>query len=101
MAEVEVQRILVDDVREFIAEKWKHSECELCGTDRWMSYPEPTEYIYLTVGSGHGPVVFSAQATVAFLPLSCINCGNLRLIDARTFEQWRRTKELGATTSSR
>lgn len=89
-----MQRTLLDDVRDFIHDKWKHSECELCGTDRWMVYPEPTEYAYLTVGSRSGPLIISAQATVAFLPLSCVNCGNLRLVDARVFEEWREVKEL-------
>lgn len=99
MADIEAQRSLLDDIRDFIAEKWKHSECELCGTDRWMSYPEPTEYIYLIVGGRAGPLTISSQATVAFLPLSCINCGNLRLIDARTFEQWRREKGRAKTST--
>jgi hypothetical protein len=51
MPEIEVQRTLLDDVREFIDEKWKHSESELCGTDRWMVYPEPNVYAYLIAAS--------------------------------------------------
>jgi hypothetical protein len=35
-----------------------------------------------------------------YLPVSCINCGNLRLIDARTFEKWRSEKQLEARKSS-
>ncbi|HTT81595.1 MAG TPA: hypothetical protein VMF86_18170 [Stellaceae bacterium] len=92
MAEIEVQRQLLDDIREFISEKWKHSECELCETDRWMVYPEPTTHIYLSVADERGPPQTSVHPTVAFIPASCINCGNLRLIDARTFEKWRAAK---------
>jgi hypothetical protein len=95
MAEIEVQRSLLDDVREFIDEKWKHSECELCGTDRWMVYPEPTTHLYLTVGDARSPPS-APQPMVAYLPVSCINCGNLRLIDTRIFEKWRKEKEVTA-----
>jgi hypothetical protein len=91
MAEIEVARTLLADVNDFTSEKWKHSECELCGTDRWMFYPEPTEYVYLVVANKSGPRE-PPQPTVAFLPLTCANCGNLRLIDARTFEKWREAR---------
>jgi hypothetical protein len=100
MAEIDVRRSLIDEVREFIDQKWKNSACELCGTDRWMVYPEPTTDVYLSVGDERGPPP-APQPTVAFIPASCINCGNLRLIDARTFEKWRKAREPGAITSSR
>jgi hypothetical protein len=58
MAEIEVQRNLLDDMRDFIKEKWKHSECELCGTDRWMVYPEPATHAYLAAGDERGPPQF-------------------------------------------
>jgi hypothetical protein len=92
MPEIEVQRTLLDDVREFIDEKWKHSECELCGTDRWMVYPEPTTHAYLPVGDERNPPSIP-QPMVPYVAVSCINCGNLRLIDARTFEKWRRHRD--------
>ena len=92
MAEIQVQRSLLDDIRDFIDEKWKHSACELCDTDRWMVYPEPTTHAYLAIGDEHGPPRVP-QPMVAFLPVSCINCGNLRLVDARTFEKWRKDRE--------
>jgi hypothetical protein len=100
MAEIEVEGHLLDDIREFINEKWKHSECELCGTDLWMVYPEPTSYAYIPVGGGEGPPE-TPQPMVAFIPASCTSCGNLRLIDARTFEKWRRERKPGRTMSSR
>lgn len=100
MAEIGAQQNLLNEIREFINEKWNHSECELCGTDRWMIYPEPTPYVYLPVGDEEAPPRFP-QPMVAFLPASCINCGNLRLIDARTFERWRRERKAEETTSSR
>jgi hypothetical protein len=95
MAEVDVQKRLLDEIKEFINEKWKHSECELCGTDRWMIYPEPTSHAYIPVGDANGVPTraYYAQPMVAFLPLSCMNCGNLRLIDARTFEKWLRGRD--------
>ena len=92
MAKIEVAKTLLDDVNEFTSEKWKHSECELCDTDRWIFYPEPTEYIYLAVANKGGPPRSLPQPSVAFLPLTCLNCGNLRLIDARIFEKWREAK---------
>jgi hypothetical protein len=105
MAQIEVQRSLLDDIRDFIAENWKKdggstSVCERCGTDRWMIYPEPTTHLYLAVGDERGPPA-APQPMVAFLPASCTKCGNLRLIDARTFEKWRRTREYPTTASSR
>ncbi len=100
MAEIEVSRTLLDDIKEFISEKWTHSECELCGTDRWMTYPEPNEYVYLTVGAKAAPLALSSNAAVAFLPLSCVNCGNLRLLDARIFERWREAGVRATTKSS-
>jgi hypothetical protein len=33
---------------------------------------------------------------VAYLPVSGINCGKLRLIDTRIFEKWRKEKEVTA-----
>jgi hypothetical protein len=95
MAEVDVQQALLAEVKEFINEKWKHSECELCGTDRWMIYPEPTSHAYILVGAADSVprTVVGALPMAEFLPLSCINCGNLRLIDARTFEKWRRGRD--------
>ena len=94
MTYIDVQQNLLDEVKEFINEKWKHGECELCGVDRWMIYPEPTSHAYLAVGDANGVPTRSwhAQPMVAFLPLSCTNCGNLRLIDARTFEKWQKEK---------
>jgi len=93
MPEIEVQRTLLDDVREFIDKKWKHSECELCGTDRWMVYPEPNVYAYLIAASDKNAPQSFAHAMVPYVPVSCVNCGNLRLIDARTFEKWRRERD--------
>lgn len=58
MAEIDVQQSLLDDIKEFINEKWKHSECELCGTDRWMIYPEPATYAYIAIGDDGGPPRF-------------------------------------------
>ena len=95
MAEVDIQQTLLDEIEGFIDEKWKHSECELCGTDRWTTYPEPISHAYIPVGDANGFPTRSwhAQPMVAFLPLSCINCGNLRLIDVRAFEKWRRERK--------
>ncbi len=90
MTEVQSRRSLLDDIRDFITEKWtKESACELCGTDRWMVYPEPTTHAYLPVGDETAPPRVYPQPMVAYLAASCVNCGNLRLIDARTFEKWR------------
>ncbi len=100
MADIEGRQSLLDDVREFIDQKWNNSTCELCDTDHWMVYPEPTTYVYLSVGDERSPPPIP-QPMVAFIPASCINCGNLRLIDARTFEKWRREREQGATMSPR
>ena len=92
MAEIEAARTLIDEINQFTSEKWKHGECEICGTDRWVFYPEPTEYVYMVVGPRSGPPNVFPQPSVAFLPLACINCGNLRLVEARTFEKWREAK---------
>ena len=101
MAEVEEASDLLAEVREFIDQKWKHSACELCGTDRWMIYPQPTSYVYLSIADERGPLPRPfAQTIVAFLPVSCINCGNLRLVDARIFEKWRRERKPGTSESS-
>jgi hypothetical protein len=100
MAEIEAARTLLSDLNEFTSEKWKHSECELCGTDRWMFYPEPTEYVYLIVANKSGPANTLPQPSVAFLPLSFVNCGNLRLIDARVFEKWREARDRITAKSS-
>jgi hypothetical protein len=97
MAEIETARTLLDDVNEFTAEKWKNSQCEICETDRWMFYPEPTEYMYLVVAPRSGPPNVYPQQSVAFLPLTCVNCGNLRLVDARIFEKWREARDRGIT----
>jgi len=74
MAEVDVQKNLLAEIKEFIDDKWKHSECELCGTDRWMIYPEPTSHAFIPVGDANGVPTraYYAQPMVAFLPLSCI-----------------------------
>jgi hypothetical protein len=93
MAQIEIGKALLDDVREFIDQKWMHSECELCDTDRWMIFPEPTTHVYLPIGDESAPPrAYYAQPMGAFIPVSCVNCGNLRLIDARIFEKWRREK---------
>lgn len=92
MAEVDVQQTLLDEVRGFINEKWQHSECELCGTDRWMIYPEPNQYAYL-IASAETGLQPSTHNTIGYLPLSCSNCGNLRLIDSRIFDLWRKDKK--------
>jgi hypothetical protein len=99
MAEIDVQRSLLDDVRDFIDEKWVHSECELCGTDRWIIFPEPNTYAYLIAASDRGPQAYE-HATVAYLPLSCSNCGNLRLVFKQVFDQWRADRKSRMTTST-
>ncbi|HEU0218844.1 MAG TPA: hypothetical protein VFQ90_19460 [Stellaceae bacterium] len=100
MAEIEVEPRLLDDVRDFIDEKWKHSECELCGTDRWAIYPDPYPYAYLVAAGEKGILQAFEHKTLPYLPASCTNCGNLRLIDARIFEKWREAKRAGRTKSS-
>ncbi len=99
MAEIEHSQLL-DDVREFIDQKWTHSSCELCGTDRWMVYTDPTPYAYLSVADEQGAPAAYSHPMVAFLPVTCVNCGNLRLVDARVFEKWRSAKRLEITKSS-
>lgn len=86
------RRPLVGDIAAFIEEKWKHSERELCDTDQWMVYPEPKTHAYLPVGDERNPPQIP-QPMVPYVALSCVNCGNLRLIDARTFEKWRRERD--------
>lgn len=100
MAEHTAQRQLLDDIREFIDQKWTHSACELCGTDRWMVYPDPTPYAYLSVADERSAPPAFAHPMVAFLPVTCVNCGNLRLVDARVFEKWREARSLETTKSS-
>jgi hypothetical protein len=56
-----------------------------------MVYPEPTTHVYLPVGDEGGPYT-APQPTVPYLPVSSVNCGNLRIIDERTFEKWRRER---------
>jgi hypothetical protein len=70
MADIQVQRSLLDDIRDFIDEKWKHSACELCDTDRWMVYPEPTTHAYLPVGDERG-LPQAPQPMVPYLAVSC------------------------------
>ena len=86
MPQVEVARTLLDDVRDFIDEKWKHSECERCGTDKWAIAPEPLSYVSLDAGINPSP--FSGQA-MACVALICTNCGNLRLVAKGAFDKWR------------
>jgi RNase P subunit RPR2 len=92
MAEIEVARSLLDDVRQFIREKWKRSACELCDTDLWAIYPDPNTFIYLVAAGGPGMFQPYPHSTVPYLPVSCVNCGNLRLVDAGIFEKWRAEK---------
>jgi hypothetical protein len=97
MAEIETPPRLLDDIRDFIDEKWRHSECELCGTDQWMVYGEPNQYAYLLASGEPGTLHSYAHVTVGYLPLSCSNCGNLRLIDTRIFSLWRKGKKMQTT----
>jgi len=98
MDEILESEALLDEIRVFIDEKWKHGACELCDTDGWMIYPEPTTHIHLSAGGERGPQPGAAQRIVTFLPIGCRNCGNLRLIDARIFEKWREARRTGSTS---
>ena len=94
MTDIEVTRTILDDIREFVEEKWKHSECEICGTDSWGVNPEPLSYAHFTVGADLAPNVIPAPS-VGALMLNCTNCGNIRFVAKWTFDQWRaeRTKK--------
>ena len=100
MVEVDVTYVLLDDVRQFIDEKWKHPECERCGTQVWGVYPDPIVYAYLPISGERSPPMSLPPPSRSVLPLRCDNCGNVRLIDAEVFEQWRAEQKAKATKSS-
>src|SRR6266851_3488781 len=97
MAEIEVTKTILDDLREFSAEKWKHSECELCGTDKWGVNPEPFTLVYLPTTAEEELQRGYAHASILYFPVSCLNCGNLRLIWRGIFEQWRADRKAQTT----
>ena len=89
MAEVELAKTLFDEISEFVGEKWTHSECELCGTDRWVAFPDFAAYAYLPVNSESGPSQVVPPPSTTYIQLFCNNCGNLRLVARQVFDEWR------------
>ena len=51
------------------------------------------DHACLSSGRGRAQSATGTPADGGISSVSCINCGNLRLIDARTFEKWRRERE--------
>jgi hypothetical protein len=94
MAGTEITKTLEDEVKEFVAEKWKNSECELCGADQWGFNPEPFSFVYMPVGRGEGVQGSYPLNSVVSLALQCTNCGNLRLITKGIFDKWLRERKL-------
>jgi hypothetical protein len=99
MAEIELERTILDDVKDFVDEKWKHSECEICGNDHWGINPEPASYVHLPMGSGEQTLSISSILSANCLILNCTNCGNVRLVVKGIFDQWRAERK-GRTTKS-
>jgi hypothetical protein len=102
MAEIEVSRTLIGDVREFIAQKWKNNKCEICDTDKWKVLPDAIAYARLDLANGDGKGVDPAlfPYSILYLQVSCLNCGNLRLVDKGIFEDWRAEQKEATTKSS-
>ena len=101
MAEIEVTKTLLDDVKRFTDAKWKHHECEICGIENWGIFPEDHVYMYVPVAADRtNPFRVMPPLARPILPLSCQNCGNVRLIDKEVFEEWRTEQWLQATKSS-
>jgi hypothetical protein len=88
MAEITVSKTLLDEVKEFTDEKWRASECEVCGVESWEIAPDLYAYAYVPVGGEAAPQNFPAPSR-PILWLSCRNCGNVRFIDREIFERWR------------
>lgn len=100
MAEITLEPTLIDEVIKFVEEKWKHSECEICGTDRWTVFPEFAAYAYIPVNNESGPASVIPPPSVPFLQLSCANCGNLRLVLKKVFDEWRAEQRAKTVKSS-
>ena len=95
---VALARTLLDEISDFVREKWKHSECELCGTDRWLALPDDAAYAYIPVNSEGGPAGNVPPPSSVYVQLLCSNCGNLRLVAKQVFDEWRRVRETNAET---
>jgi hypothetical protein len=89
MAEIAAARSLLDEIKEFTDLKWKQSECERCGVESWLIYPDEIAYIRLTVAGKESFPNVTPQPSRGAIPLTCLNCGNIRLIDTEVFERWR------------
>jgi hypothetical protein len=96
MAELKEDKY-IEEIDDFISEKWKHSECELCGNDSWGVHSDSPVSALLPLGIEEDFTRPLKEVFVAYIPLSCTNCGNLRLVLKQVFDKWRserKTKEV-------
>ncbi len=100
MAEIEVAISLLDEIKEFTDEKWKTKECERCGVESWLIYPDVVAYVRLTLAGEDSLPNLAPQPSRGALPLTCLNCGNIRLIDTEVFQRWRAEQRAQTTKSS-
>src|SRR5579863_9330852 len=100
MAEIESASTLLDDVKKFTESRWKHHECEICGIESWLLYPDMIAYVRIPIsGEDTTPQLLPPPSRGA-LPLTCQNCGNIRLIDIEVFHRWRSEQKVKTTKSS-
>lgn len=105
-----IPEIHFDDVTSFFQERAPNSaQCQLCGASKWnvmyVAADEDPQVIATTYGlpvvlakNGKKPVNLTesiqsiATAGVAVIPLSCENCGIMRVMDVRPLVAWKNEK---------
>jgi hypothetical protein len=99
MGENEAATTLIDEVRDFISTKWKTRRCEICDTDKWKVLPDSIAYVRLDLANEYNAGINPASFpySVLYLQISCLNCGNLRLVDKEIFDEWRAERRKATT----
>lgn len=69
-----------DDIKKFLVEKTKNSECPVCEDNDWYAFPSPTSNNVSVI-----PTIKAEQSDnqdihdIKILQLTCNNCGFVRL----------------------
>lgn len=83
-AELPKPRLTSDNMQAFLDDKGIEKPCDLCGVNEWAIPVEHGGKDLTMVGLGDPgmKVYFPAY------PIYCMNCGNTKLLEAGTVEQW-------------
>lgn len=82
-------RITDNDIRSYLAGRWKSKNCPRCNADNWVCGEAENLNGLLPIGSDAATTIAQTRDTLPLVWLICGVCGHAEFIGLKAIEHWK------------